>query len=71
VAALNSNRRTIEILLCTKIYGLNPYALDKSGHTALDYARQRNDVVDILEIFCSLFFEVGSIFKDISEINLI
>lgn len=68
VAALNSNRRTIEILRA-KIYGLNPNALDESGHTALDYARQRKDVANVLESFCSLIFGVGSTFKDIPGTN--
>jgi len=69
VAALNSNRRTIETLLHAKIYGLNPNALDESGHTALDYARRRKDIANVLETFCSLIFGVGLTFKDIPETN--
>jgi ankyrin repeat protein len=58
VAALNSDLRTIELLLNADFHGLNTYALDNFGYTALEYARQRKESAHFLEIFYALVIKV-------------
>jgi ankyrin repeat protein len=57
IAALNSDRKTIEILSNGDFAGTNPNARDQAGNTALDYMRQRRRNEEVWEPFCALLLK--------------
>jgi ankyrin repeat protein len=60
VAALNSDRRTIELLSAFDFRGIYSESRDQAGYTALDYMRQRRRNEDVWDPFCALLLKVES-----------
>jgi Ankyrin repeats (3 copies) len=60
IAAMNSDLKTIEILMEADIGSVDPYGLDNSGSTPLQYLRQREDGADLLEAFGALVLKTES-----------
>jgi ankyrin repeat protein len=60
VAALNSDLRTIELLLEFNFWGVNPHTRDNAGHTALEYMRCRRQNESVFEPFCALVLKAES-----------
>jgi ankyrin repeat protein len=58
IAALNSDIKTIEILLNADLGYLRTDAEDDAGQTALQYLRQRKDSAEIFETFCALLLKI-------------
>jgi ankyrin repeat protein len=59
IAASNSNLRTIEILQDSRLEGVEAYATDNAGFTAMDYLCKRRDFEDIYEPFCALLVSIS------------
>jgi hypothetical protein len=64
IAAANSNLRTIEILQNTRLNGVEVYAVDNAGLTAMDYLRKRRDYEDMFEPFCALLVSISPTERD-------